>query len=278
MPPRMPTGGWILGFSNPGLGAPRLLRSMAVMAGLCVFCGARADSREHVWPRWLSRLLAQYNPGGLFTIENTLRPDRGPFSSAGMDLKLRRVCGACNNGWMSDLEAAAQPVLAPMIEGWPTTLSADQQEIAAAWAMKTALVCALTGGVPAPTFFEESDYRTFRGTGRPLEGAHVWIGRYAGVSAATIGGTYLGGKDVGTEGCAMTLTLGRLTLQALTLRGGGPAFGGGEWLDAVRPLWPVFDDALSWPPPRGITDDELPAFTHRWGAPVEPAAGGVRSS
>jgi hypothetical protein len=240
------------------------------MARVCVFCGARANSREHVWPRWLSRLLAKYNPDGQFTIENTLRPDRRPFAAPQMDLKVACVCASCNNGWMADLEGDAQQALSPMIEGWPTTLSGHQQEVAAAWAMKTTLVCARVGGLPVPTFFEEADYRAFYASVRPLDGTRVWIGRYVGESAATIGGTYLGGKAIGTEGCSMTLTLGRLALQVLTLRGGDTAFGGREWLRAALPLWPVFDAALSWPPPRGLTDEGLPAFTHRWGGPVQP--------
>jgi hypothetical protein len=247
------------------------------MARACVFCGARADSHEHVWPAWLSRLLSGDTPGGAFTIENTLRSDLAPFTSRAMDLTVTRVCRGCNNGWMSRLEAAAQPVLAPLIQDRPTTLSADQQQVAAAWAMKTTLMCVLAGGVPAPTFFGGSDYLALQSTGRPVEGARMWVARYAGASAATIGGTYFSSKEGGVEGCAMTLTLGRLALQVLTLRGADPAFGGRDWLSATRPLWPVFADPLGWPPTRGITDEELPSFTHRWGAPVTPPAGAIAS-
>jgi hypothetical protein len=41
--------------------------------------------------------------------------------------KLRAVCGTCNSGWMSDLEAAVRPLIEPMIWGYNASLTTGQQ-------------------------------------------------------------------------------------------------------------------------------------------------------
>lgn len=47
--------------------------------------------------------------------------------------KIRVVCKKCNNGWMSQLEDLAKPILTPLIVGEPIVLNRDQQRIVAEW-------------------------------------------------------------------------------------------------------------------------------------------------
>ncbi|MGH2922380.1 MAG: hypothetical protein ACRDKU_09965, partial [Gaiellaceae bacterium] len=63
------------------------------------------------------------------------------WTAGKLDMKVRRVCESCNNGWMSELEKAAQPVLLPLIEGKSKKLVPVEQEVVAVWAIKTALMC-----------------------------------------------------------------------------------------------------------------------------------------
>ena len=51
----------------------------------------------------------------------------------------RKFCQECNNRWMSQLEQKAQPILTEMIEGNPTRLDAEEQQLVAFWICKTAL-------------------------------------------------------------------------------------------------------------------------------------------
>ena len=55
-----------------------------------------------------------------------------------------RVCGACNNGWMSRLEESAKPTLIELIENRRGVWEIGDQEasIVAKWAVKTAYVLA----------------------------------------------------------------------------------------------------------------------------------------
>jgi hypothetical protein len=102
-------------------------------ANICVFCGRAGGSDEHVFADWITDLL----------------PGEGPFTSGGdgrrtkqssrLAIITRSVCRECNTGWMSRLEAKAQPLLTPPIQGQPVSWSAAEQETVAAWTLKTAI-------------------------------------------------------------------------------------------------------------------------------------------
>jgi hypothetical protein len=59
-----------------------------------------------------------------------------------LNLVLRgEICACCNNGWLSGLERAVQPILQPMVvSARPTALDAPAQALIAAWAVKTVLL------------------------------------------------------------------------------------------------------------------------------------------
>ena len=111
------------------------------MAGgrYCIFCGNPANSGEHLLPEWLQKVLPSDEPcvywrevGGVKT----------SWEKKGFSEKTRKVCTACNGGWMSRLETAAKEVLAPAItrQSLPHPLDLRAQWIAAQWAAKTGYV------------------------------------------------------------------------------------------------------------------------------------------
>jgi hypothetical protein len=109
----------------------------------CVFCGARAKlTHEHVFPRWIE----QYIPGeGGFTNVRAMVTDReileqDSWRSSRLDLRVRAVCGSCNNGWMSKLEGAVQSILKPILLGVSPTVSGADRKILARWVVKTGIV------------------------------------------------------------------------------------------------------------------------------------------
>lgn len=131
------------------------------MPRTCVFCGARADSKEHVFPNWLN---------GVFDQIPTLDKSGGAWERGSLvfgtgvhqhqdwlvrdiaSVTTRYVCRGCNGGWMSTLEVRARPLLAPMILGKPHPLSMAQQLTVATWATKTAIVCERSLSTPSRTF------------------------------------------------------------------------------------------------------------------------------
>jgi hypothetical protein len=109
----------------------------------CLFCtapltGARA--REHVLPQWLlDEIGIRREP----ITPTQFRPSMDVVSTRSHlleNLQEGRVCAACNNGWMSELETAAIPVLKPLMHGTSkvTDLTRTQCALVARWTVKTA--------------------------------------------------------------------------------------------------------------------------------------------
>lgn len=109
----------------------------------CFFCARDAKlTREHVIPRWLRgplRDTVRWEIGAWYRTEFEL--ERTPaIQRRQTDQILRRVCGPCNSGWMSDLEVEVRPLLEPLIAGEVLVVSASDQELLRRWALKTAAV------------------------------------------------------------------------------------------------------------------------------------------
>src|SRR4051794_26905972 len=81
---------------------------MSLPRGDCLFCGTelgRGRAREHIFPQWLLRnfnaAATTIEPTHLFLDEQrVVSARRSTFAG----LIEGRVCSACNNGWMSELE------------------------------------------------------------------------------------------------------------------------------------------------------------------------------
>jgi hypothetical protein len=113
----------------------------------CVFCGGKPLSREHVVPEWARRLVAVDAP---VTSTRDILGREGRFrdgwaTGRSLEVVVRKVCRACNNGWMADLERRAAPLLAPMIASPSATgrLSARDIDLISVWITKTVLVADL---------------------------------------------------------------------------------------------------------------------------------------
>jgi hypothetical protein len=152
----------------------------------CAFCGStkRPRGREHVFPDWLNSI-------GLEAVQVEIHTGRlnrvaRRWTTEGFTATVRAVCDDCNHGWLSQLEGAAKPVLARLVLGQLTELSADDQRQVAAWTYKTALVAMLSSsdeqralgyGVP------EGEYHALYATREdpePLPHSQCWIGTYVG--------------------------------------------------------------------------------------------------
>lgn len=113
------------------------------MPETCAFCGSAGPlTREHVFGQWVSKTGLDLTPIQHFAGPlNALPRDMGeqpPYRQ-----KVKNFCAACNNGWMSNLEAVAQRVLAPFIRGESGAIAVEDQAAIATWVQKTALTAML---------------------------------------------------------------------------------------------------------------------------------------
>jgi hypothetical protein len=114
------------------------------MPRACIFCdnpltGVRA--KEHVVPQWLMAHLGMTEDQLYLAVaqsaDDTILESRQQVASNFVE---GRVCGACNNGWMNNLEIEAMEILKPLIAGTVSLvcISDAQRTIVAKWATKTA--------------------------------------------------------------------------------------------------------------------------------------------
>lgn len=102
-------------------------------------------SREHILPEWLAPevhqpelSLKQYRHDEDKREDELLRShDLGSFV-------IKNVCRDCNNGWMSNLEGRAKPILLGLMDMKTSLLqlSEDERSVISAWAIKTAFMIA----------------------------------------------------------------------------------------------------------------------------------------
>ncbi len=102
-------------------------------------------SREHILPEWLAAevyqpelSLKQYRHNEDTREDELLRShDLGSFA-------IKNVCRSCNNGWMSDLEGSAKPILLGLMDMKTSLfqLAPNERSVSSAWAIKTAFMIA----------------------------------------------------------------------------------------------------------------------------------------
>lgn len=142
------------------------------MAKRCVFCGGQANSREHVFPAWISKILP-----GSGNLTHTRSGEHGSAwtTSGDLDFKVKQVCRTCNNGWLSDLETRTKELLSPLVLGQRTrSLTVPEQKKLAVWAYKTAIVLALMPP-SEERFVPLEHYREFRETQTPPDDTWIWL-------------------------------------------------------------------------------------------------------
>jgi hypothetical protein len=117
---------------------------------ICIFCGGLPLSKEHIYASWMgpylspnidgtvhTKILEQVRTNGMRDeVHATLSIKPGDHRSR----KLRVVCAACNNGWMSLLQERARPHLAPLLNGEWTRLTLEAQTAISAWACMFTMV------------------------------------------------------------------------------------------------------------------------------------------
>ena len=103
----------------------------------CIFCQREGKpSREHLWPRWAQDLLEQEERDQ--RVPHSIEPHDAPakrWNAPPFTATLKDVCRACNQGWMSQIEAEAKKHAEPLIRGEEGVLiDLDAQWAISRWA------------------------------------------------------------------------------------------------------------------------------------------------
>ncbi len=246
------------------------------MKRICIFCGSRANSREHVWPKWLAKIIEKL-PGDnktLFNIRTNQHGERTSWQSNKPEIIIKNVCKVgCNEGWMSDLEKDVAPILRPMITGREQTLTGKQQALITIWLLKTAMVLDSTSS--ESKFYEQSERFHFRNTFVPPGFLSFFLGFYSGTHwSGFTQFRILRDNQIPPQfrSYIVTMSFGNLVLQVCNMKCLTPSSAvefrnvKGNW-STVQLVYP-FLNSIQWPPSGPSFDDterKLLAFSERFG-------------
>ena len=229
----------------------------------CLFCDNQSGSREHLWPAWIHRRLPKREPVRITFAGRPVAISNNP------EIKVKTVCGDCNGGWMSDLEAASIPVIGNLMQDIALPLDTSQQTLLSTWAVKTAMVLDSTNTRERSAFHTKSECEQLRLASAIPAHTRVWIGRSA------LNGLHADGTDVGIDapdktrianGNASTFIVGHLALQVFAVHPlpehkdkyedrifNEVPSRPGPWDELLIQVWPASSRTVTWPPPRTFT-------------------------
>lgn len=243
----------------------------------CLFCADPVSSREDVWPLWLVRRFD--TPAG---VRVGLEREGHPLPSwikLQHGHKVRFVCSKCNNGWMSDLENRAKPVLERVLGDGTIILDGSDQKTLALWSVKSAMVFeALRRG--SRRFYFAHDRAAIRGTTTLPTRTAIWLAR-----CVDLPGVFVTASDhadtpdhspLGARLYSTTMGFGHLAIQVITVKIPTnvpdsmlvhPDMLPGPWEDLTLPLSDT-GRAIRWPQPLALNGElGLETFAARWNVP-----------
>ena len=128
----------------------------------CFFCGPTDTplTEEHVWPKWVSRLLLErYNSDHFRHLRAAGDNTTANWRSRHLDVTTTTVCSSCNNEWLSIFENdQIKPLASPLIvEGEAVELTPKSQSRLAAWAYKMAMLVEVANPDQPVEFFTPAE-------------------------------------------------------------------------------------------------------------------------
>jgi hypothetical protein len=181
---------------------------------------------------------------------------------------VRQVCRTrCNNGWMSRLETAVQPILRPMLKGIALRLSEAEQAVLATWAVKTAMMLACTDRDSTKVPRRE-DYGHLRIHQVPPPGTRVILSSYRGTKWAAY--YFSQGLSIPPKGTTTlpkvptayfsTVCVGQVVFQVFGITAKGEFGLHNAASGRLAQIWP-YERPLTWPPEHPLSDAELERFS-----------------
>ena len=246
----------------------------------CIFCGNPVDSKEDAWPLWLVRRLGNTEEG----IVEGQRGKQTPHSwrAGKYPLRTGNVCKvSCNNGWMSDLENRAKPIIERFFLYEQVSLDQHDQTTLAIWICKNAMVYE-TLRHESSWFFTSQEHKLFRESFHLPLHTSIWIAKSVGFTGLFCTASDLNGIAIEhinhVKAYVTTMGFGPIAIQILNAKMSKPipqyiTIAGnlqpGPWDQTIIQIWSITADVISWPNKVGLNGElGLDNFAQRW-RPIE---------
>lgn len=236
----------------------------------CLFCPRPVDSAEHIWSDWILKELKPTEPIHIKNKTTSKWVDNP-------EVRIKCVCGKCNNSWMSDVENENKLHIRAMMHDKSLVLKPAQQKSLTKWAILKAIVLDGSSKSRIP-FYSEHEKRGIKPPSPFLPvGTLSWIGRLSGQGFhAGLTDTFGGINNVRNafHSCIVTIIVGHLVVQVLTMHvipmfatsRISPPHKPGAWNTNLLGIWPAFSD-VNWPPQSSFTlkgEFSIGTLVNRW--------------
>jgi hypothetical protein len=245
---------------NDPAGAWEVAPAKPTAPATCVFCGERANSREHAIPKWISQRLGIkdfLSADEAFIVGGRERPKRD-ISFA--NYRARIFCRGCNTHFKA-LEDEVIPLLQAMARGRALSLNRESQALLALWAHKTAIAL-LAASAEHRDAVPVKHRLAVRDDGRV--GPDTWVSFFAwsgGPVLATgeLEALHHSEPGLGRDGYLAFLSFAQVGFCVIGFEPvGAEARVDGE-LPHLRQFWPPRVSLQHWPPP-AVDNRILPAL------------------
>jgi hypothetical protein len=194
------------------------------------------------------------------------------------ELVVRNVCEKCNNGWMSQLQDGAKPIIERLWNDEECVIDLQECRVLSLWAVMTAMTLQ-TLDRSENWLYSEFERTIFWKHQRIPAFVGVWITHCVGhTSTYTQSRVMWTGQPEGAEpqarGNAITMAFGSLGIQVLKVAPPRSLAPGstisisqsrGDWDRIAKQIWYLRGDSVDWPPARGIRSEaELELFAERF--------------
>ena len=152
--------------------------------GVCIFCGGKGLTKEHLWPKWMRPIIVFNTEGEHKRLRTTLKSiwptslvekktEDKTLQGSGINWRLRIVCQTCNGGWMSKVEHNTKPVIQGLLDETIRTLDEEQQAKLAFWA--TVRTAVYERDDPTWAALTPDEYGYIRSEKKPPANWRIWI-------------------------------------------------------------------------------------------------------
>jgi hypothetical protein len=161
----------------------------------CVFCKAtdRKISKEHVWPKWLRKVIegAEGPPsehGRLIQARDGKTLWHETWKDIPINYQVAAPCKECNEGWMEAIEDETRPILTPLIQHQEADLGPLEKETLARWATLRVMMAQYLDPAERPKVIPPERYHRFYEVRELPPKAHIWMARRNGEGTWPIDG------------------------------------------------------------------------------------------
>jgi hypothetical protein len=247
----------------------------------CIFCGKTPQTKTHVFRKaWVDRLMVPAQGPfemvhGSGDLTGAARESNWPAKQ--FDMAPGAACKGCNEGWMDDIDRAAEQIVEPMVIGHKATIRRFiDQEAVARWVTQVVILIDQTQIVQV---VPPEIPRRFYADKKPLAGMVIWLARTRpewGIEAWQRSWVVSSGSDPEPPErpnmCLFTFRIVNLVVQALVPLEHGFAQTilvrrGDKARKFLKQLWPSLYTPVSWPPAVAITLETLEDFARSFEPP-----------